>query len=179
MKRLKESIERRIIVVFLRNKFFLCLAVAFIACTLVILPTQAVFADTESEKHDSQGDIHFDAREYEDAVKEFTEAILLEDDNPLYYTKRGYAYYKSGDYDKALLDFNRAIQLDASYVDAYEGRAMVYFQQRKFDDVKINYKDIASIYFSAEQYDEAAEALKKALGVDNSYSEAYLWLGDI
>lgn len=113
---------------------------------LMILPTQTVFANAEAEKHNSQGDVHYEAGKYEDAIKEYTAAIELEGDNPLYYENRGWSYYKLGNYDKALPEFNKAIQIDSGYTNAYEGRAWVYYEQGKKEDAKLNFNEVAGMY---------------------------------
>ena len=162
---------------FLRNNLFLYVATMFVALTLVILPTQAVFANEESDKHNSQGNTYYNSEKYDDAIKEFTAAIAIEDNNPVYYNNRGWAYLNSSKNDEALVDFNKTIQLEPDYANAYSGRASVYLKKGETDEAKINFKRAALIYIDRRDYDDAAEELNSAIEADNNYGEAYYYLG--
>lgn len=162
---------------FLRNNLFLHLATIFIALVLVILPTQAVSANEESDKHNSQGNDYYESKKYDDAIKEYTAAIAIENDNPIYYNNRGWAYFNSSKVDEALVDFNKTIQLDPDYANAYSGRASVYLNKGETDEAKINFKRAALIYIDRKNYDDAEDELNSAIEADNNYGEAYYYLG--
>lgn len=160
----------------MRNFLVTCAAI-FIAVVFAILPTQPVFASEESEKHHSQAQTYYKEGKYEDAIKEYTEAINLEGNNALYYNNRGCAYLFSSKNNEALADFNKAIELDSNFETSYSGRAIIYLRQNRIDDAKINFLRAARIYIDKEKYDDAEKELNSAIEADNKYGEAYYYLG--
>lgn len=162
----------------MRNFLVTCAAI-FIAVVFAILPTQPVFASEESDKHNSQGDTYYEANKYEDAIKEYTEAITLEGNNALYYHNRGWAYLNSSKDNEAMADFNKAIEIDSNFANAYNGRADIYLRQDKIDEAKRNFKKAALIYIDKEEYDYAEKALNKAVEADYKDGEAYYYLAEI
>ena len=65
-------------------------------------------------------------REHDLAIKDFSQAILLEPNNAQFYNNRGGVYTDKGEYDLAITDFSHAILLDPNDVQFYgvlrEGR---------------------------------------------------------
>ena len=69
---------------------------------------------------------------YDDAIRDFTQAIKLAPADAFGYLVRGDAYAQKHDLDRALADYTRAIQLDPASADAWCGRGTIYL--RKCDD---------------------------------------------
>lgn len=67
------------------------------------------------------------------AVEAYTEAIILEPEEPRSYFNRGIVYIKMGEHDKAIDDCNKVIALDPGYAEAYNNRGWAYFQKGLFD----------------------------------------------
>lgn len=69
----------------------------------------------------------------QNAIDAYSEAIAVDSDNTLIYSKRASAYtvlYENGDADVielALADYSEAINLDDSFADAYLERGMLYY----------------------------------------------------
>jgi tetratricopeptide (TPR) repeat protein len=51
-------------------------------------------------------------KDYDRAIAEYTEAILIDPDNAFHYSSRGHVYRQNGDYDRAIADYAEAIRLE-------------------------------------------------------------------
>jgi tetratricopeptide (TPR) repeat protein len=74
----------------------------------------------------NQGLEHYNRRDYDAAVQEFSKAINVDPKQLSAYINRGIAYYVKGENDKAILDFTQAITIDADNVLALYNRGLVY-----------------------------------------------------
>src|SRR5436309_1645834 len=74
----------------------------------------------------------FDSQQYEQAVTEFTKAILANDKQPAFYEGRGFAYFALERFPEAADDFSKAIELSPKDQRAYVGRAQVFLQQKNY-----------------------------------------------
>jgi tetratricopeptide (TPR) repeat protein len=70
----------------------------------------------------AQGDKHFEAKEYDEAIQCFTEAIRLKPENAEAYFNRGNVYKDKNDLDQAIKDYNEAIRLKPDYYAAHFNR---------------------------------------------------------
>ena len=64
--------------------------------------------------HAEEGHKYFEDKDYERAIAEYTKAIELRSDSPLYYDYRGNAYYELGNYNQAIRDYTSSINLDST-----------------------------------------------------------------
>lgn len=64
--------------------------------------------------------------DFDPAIIDFTEAILLDPKPAKTYNGRGVAYWEKGDLDKAIADYTEAIRLDPNDAWAYYSRGRVY-----------------------------------------------------
>ncbi len=67
-------------------------------------------------------------KNYSQAIDYFNQAIQLNPNLAVAYTKRGNVYYELGNLNQALQDYNKAIQLDPNYAGAYTNRGLVYYE---------------------------------------------------
>jgi tetratricopeptide (TPR) repeat protein len=74
----------------------------------------------------------FDSQQYEQAVTEFTKAILANDKQPAFYENRGFAYLALERFQEAAADFSKAIDLSPKDMRAFVGRAQVFLQQKNY-----------------------------------------------
>ncbi|KAJ1964679.1 Small glutamine-rich tetratricopeptide repeat-containing protein 2 [Dispira parvispora] len=88
------------------------------------------------------------AKEYDEAIRLYGEAISLDARNPIYFANRAAAYSQRGDYSEAVDDANRALEIDPKYSKAYSR--------------------LAHAYFGLKQYDLAVKAYDKGLELDPS-----------
>ena len=77
-----------------------------------------------STPYQNLGDAYFKIGNNEMAVKNFTMAISLNENDKLAYYNRGNAYANMGLMTEAGEDFTQAIKLDSSYADAYNKRGV-------------------------------------------------------
>ena len=64
--------------------------------------------------------------DYENAIKEYDEAIRLDPQFAIAYINRGSAYTDLEQYERAIEDYDEAIRLDPQADGAYWGRGWVY-----------------------------------------------------
>ena len=129
---------------------------------------------------------------YEDAIHEFTQAIII---NPTEYDAfllRGLAYLDSENYSLAIADFTLAIKTETLGIDlsvAINNRGMAYAKSGKYnlaiDDFRdaillnkelgfefkqrINYLNLAESQYGLEQYDKAITNYTIAIGFKLDY----------
>jgi len=74
----------------------------------------------------NRGCAHLAAGRMQEAIADFSKAIILRKGWTLAHNNRGAAYARISQYDKAIEDFTKAIQSDASNRLAYRNRALAY-----------------------------------------------------
>ncbi len=89
----------------------------------------------------ARGDAYFGKQEYDRAIADYDEAILLDPKLALGYIGRGNAYRAKGDYDHAISDYNRAITLDPKSSVAYTSRGDVYKDKGDFNRAILDYNE--------------------------------------
>ena len=70
--------------------------------------------------------IHYDLKQYHEAIDDYTHAIQLDSRYVEAYNNRGAVYHSLGQYHDAIADFTDAIRLDPQYTLAYNYRGSVY-----------------------------------------------------
>jgi len=151
----------------------------------------AVFWFTESPEYRA-GMKAYDKEDFTTAVEKFS--IVLADDpkNSEVYLKRGQALWRLGKTSEALLDLNRAIKLDYVYKDeSYAARGLVYADlenpQAAADDFSVAIKELPSatdlcnrgiMYNRLKRFDLAIKDFKRALKLDDDYTNALWGMGD-
>ena len=94
--------------------------------------------------------------DYERALADFEQAILLAPSDARLYTDRGVTYELLDDYTSAIGDFNRAIAVKPNHAPAIEGRGRTYFYLGNFA--------------------QAAADFQRGLAVDTADGYGALWL---
>jgi tetratricopeptide (TPR) repeat protein len=74
----------------------------------------------------NRGCAHLAADRMQEAISDFSKAIILKPDWTLAYNNRGATYARMGEYDEAIKDFTKAIESDPSNRLAYRNRALAY-----------------------------------------------------
>ena len=64
--------------------------------------------------------------DYQEAIKQYDEAIRLDPDYAKAYFNRAYAYGELGHHELAIIDLDKAIELDPLFADAYYNRGVAY-----------------------------------------------------
>ena len=95
---------------------------------------QNIEADSNnSSAYTTRGEYCLNNVQFDEAIKNFTEAILLDPNNSRAYAKRGEAYRHQGRYDMAIKDYRQAIKLEPDDFSFYADRGRVYQDQRRYD----------------------------------------------
>ena len=105
------------------------------ACTALIQSSQNNPEDLATAYID-RGNGYQDSGEYDRAIQDYDQAILLEPDSALAYYDRGNAHDSKGEYDRAIADYDLVIQLapegDHAYY-AYYGRGYAHSAKGEYD----------------------------------------------
>jgi GWxTD domain-containing protein len=144
-----------------------------------------------AEIHHKEGQDHFDAKRYDQAIAAFLEAIALHEDSAPFYVGLGHAYYESGDIEAAEKAFKDALRKDKKYAPAFNGLGLVYTQKKNALRRAIQYfrdANRADKTYSEAQYNLAktleafgsSETLKEyqnVLKIDSKHPDAHYRIG--
>ncbi|KAF6000649.1 Stress-induced-phosphoprotein 1 [Cyanidiococcus yangmingshanensis] len=106
-----------------------------------------------------QGNEAFAAKDFEAAVRYFTEAIELDPSNHVLYSNRSAAYASKGEYEEALADAERCIELAPQWSKGYSRRG--------------------AALVGLGELDEAAEAYRQGLSIDPENSALQRGLDEV
>ena len=107
----------------------------------------------DAEQYFIRGNNHFQQGQYEEAIKDYDEAIRLNPEYALAYNNRGTAKSKSGQYEEAIEDFDKVIELNPKDAVAYNNRG--YAKNR------------------LGQHEEAIKDYDEAIELNPEYAKAY------
>ena len=74
------------------------------------------------------------SKQYDKAIIDFSEAILINPKNPFAFDNRGDAWREKGNFDRALADYNEALSIEPTFASALLNRGITY--ERQGDKVK-------------------------------------------
>lgn len=92
--------------------------------------------------HDASSSIST-AKDYENAIKFYSQAIELNPSNAIYYGNRSLAYLRTECYGYALADATRAIEIDKKYIKGYYRRAASNMALGKFRAALRDYETVS------------------------------------
>ena len=139
----------------------------------------------------SRGIAQYNKGEYDQALKTFSRAIVVNPENAKSYLWRGMCYEKQFDYTNAEKDYTRALNIDKHYLSALCNRGEIYYNRGEFEKSWDDYDRAISLDPSyAEAYKGRGLAAKElgdfkdavidfnfAIEIDPGYDEAFLWRG--
>lgn len=100
-------------------------------CVMVVLPG-AIYAQ-DVQKYVDAGIEKCELGKYDQALKDFNDALKLKPNDANLYDLRGMAYRCKNMEDQAIKDFEKAMQLDPKFGRPYRNRAMIHFDRGEFD----------------------------------------------
>jgi tetratricopeptide (TPR) repeat protein len=144
-------------------------------------------ATTNSPSCYEQGVNSFNSREWDKAIREFSQAIELNPTNGLAFDYRGSIYFAKGDFDGAISDYNQAIRINPTDDSATFDLASVYRAKGEFDKsisswdkyMRLNptndaaYKSRASVYSATGKYNKAIKDWTEGLRLNPDDSTAF------
>ncbi|KAI8341771.1 hypothetical protein BC941DRAFT_346310 [Chlamydoabsidia padenii] len=113
-------------------------------------------AQTLKEK----GNKLFGAKNYEEAVAAYTNAIRFKAD-PIYYSNRAACYSFLGQHDRVIADSNEALKLDPVYVKAINRRAQAYEKENQLNDALYDFTSVCIL--DGFKNDNAAKSMERLL----------------
>lgn len=106
-------------------------------------------------------------KDYENAIKYYTEALELNPSNAIYFSNRSLAYLRTECYGYALADATRALEIDKNYIKGYYRRATSNMALGKFKAALKDYETVCS----GLKLSQAEQLL-----IDEHYSTSWLWI---
>lgn len=164
-------------------------AATFVGCsseTSVTTETKVSVSTDELQDLLDKGDKNFDAGKYDDAIKNFTDAIKIDDECAAAYNGRGMAYGMKKDFDAAIKDFDQTIKLEPQNPEGYSNRGKAYLDkgdnQKALADfnkaIEIDpkysnsYNNRGALYFHSGETEKAIADFKKAVELDPNNKQA-------
>ncbi|CAG8461639.1 15131_t:CDS:1 [Funneliformis caledonium] len=126
-----------------------------------------------AETHKTKGNIHFGKKDYDSAIKDYSEAIAQNPRNAVYYTNRALCYLKLNKYDNVISDCETAISIDANSVKGHYMIGQALTEKEEFGlaishlQKAYDHAIIDKVAFSAEIIQALLNARKKKWEVEN------------
>ena len=95
---------------------------------------------TATDIYYNQGLKLFRTKDYDGAIKIFTDSLKFNPKKPEIYNMRGLAYIYEGKTSGAIKDFSKAIIIDPSFTDAYNNRGTVYASNKMSKEATADFK---------------------------------------
>ncbi|XP_030632826.1 serine/threonine-protein phosphatase 5 [Chanos chanos] len=99
----------------------------------------------KAEKLKEKANSYFKEKDYENAIKFYTEALELNPSNAIYYSNRSLAYLRTECYGYALADATRALEIDKNYIKGYYRRATSNMALGKFKAALKDYETVVRV----------------------------------
>ena len=134
-----------------------------------------------------EGNRLFYAKDFNGAIKYYTESIEINPNLTEAYNNRGVAYlWGLKEYESAVKDFDKAIQLDSNFTLAYNNRGAAYDDLKQYERsiqdyskaiaLKPNYakayNNRGCVYYYLKQYERAIQDFEKAVELNPNYTIA-------
>ncbi|KAK2502407.1 hypothetical protein MC885_010717, partial [Smutsia gigantea] len=98
-----------------------------------------------AEELKTQANDYFKAKDYENAIKFYSQAIELNSSNAIYYGNRSLAYLRTECYGYALADATQSIEIDKKYIKGYYRRAASNMALGKFRAALRDYETVVKV----------------------------------
>ncbi|MCC5643426.1 tetratricopeptide repeat protein [Nostoc sp. CHAB 5824] len=109
-----------------------------------------------------RGNDHYSQKNYQTAIKDYTQAIEIAPKNVNAYIQRGYAQYYIQKYQAAIDDYTTVIRLSPDLADAYNNRGFVYDKNLRNKQQAIkDYQKAATLYKKQGAKDKHKEMLSR------------------
>lgn len=127
--------------------------------TILIVIISATSFGQEADNYLKSGIQKYNSKDFEGAIKDYSEAIKVDRNSKEGYFNRGICEWALQDFESAKKDFDKTIQLDPKFTEAYFDRAVILISQQEFT--------------------EALPDLDKAIELGETSSRALMFRGEI
>ena len=140
-------------------------------------PTPPPAVPTEADRKKDEGNEHFKAGHYAEAVSCYNEAIDLDPEKPSYYTNRAFCHLKMENHGLAIADATVALELDRSFTKGYYRRGSAYMALGKYKDALRDFKALRQLKpsdkdalekFKAADKEVKREAFERAIHTEDA-----------
>lgn len=120
-----------------------------------------------SETAKSLGNEYFNAKNFDEAIKHYTDAIRLNPENAVFYSNRSVCYASKKDWRAALEDALICVSKDSAFQKGYMRLATAQIELQMFDDAEAALEKAASLQSENDQISKLRKliATKKAVGL--------------
>jgi len=160
----------------------LCAGVRRILERQGIYVTQTAPSDRkEARAHNNRGKAHYDSKDYDLAISDYTKAVEADPKYAVAFRNRGDAHFQRKDYDLAISDYTKAIDIDpedaGAYINRGDARRSKGDLDRAIDDyttaIEIDPKNVPAYSGRADSYSERQD-LDRAIADYNRVVELSL-----
>lgn len=93
------------------------------------------------EAYNNRGLAYHELKQYDRAIKDYSQAIKLDPGHAAAYNNRGNSYYERNEYQLALADLNQSLQRKPDYAKSHLNRGLVYYQMDQTDRACIDFQN--------------------------------------
>jgi len=111
----------------------------------------------------TKGNTAFTNRDYDTAIKEFTEAIKHDPTDHVFFSNRSACYANKLMYNEALLDADKCVEIKSDWAKGYSRRGVALYGLKRFQEAKTVYEKGLSLEPANQQFKEALEETNKMI----------------
>lgn len=119
----------------------------------------------EAVKLKDEGNEHFKAHRFDEAIACYTKAIEVDPKNAVFYSNRAQVHIKLENYGLAIIDCDEALKVDPNFTKAYYRKGVAQMAILKYKDAQANFKTILKTLpndkLTLENYKQCVNYLKK------------------
>jgi tetratricopeptide (TPR) repeat protein len=161
--------------------------------TLILYETLPIPNDCQyiALSYQARAGCHFCLKDFNSAIKDYSQAIQLDPINSNYFAARGIAHTGMNEYAKAIDDLSMAIKLKPDNANAFSYRGFAYFCINEYTEAINDYNQAivlnpgdansfcsrAKLYAYNNQDIEAANDYNRAIRLDSGCIDAYMGRG--
>jgi stress-induced-phosphoprotein 1 len=108
------------------------------------------------------GNKHLQAKNYDEAIAAYTEAINLDPNDHVFFSNRSAAYLSKGEASNALSDAERCVKLNPTWPKGYSRKGAALHSLRKYDDAIAAYNEGLAIAPTDEGLKGGLQEVQKA-----------------
>jgi len=125
-------------------------------------------AKMAAEAAKAEGNKALQAKNYDEAVKKYTEAIAFDATQHTYFSNRAAAYMQLKDYERALQDAESCIKLNPTWAKGYSRKGAALHAMKKYDQADAAYHEGLAVAPGDASLKQGVVDVNKAKGAQQS-----------